>query len=63
MSQKELLYVEDSYNHEKVLISCINEIINNLSDEDLIDYMTSELKNHENNKKEIMKVLEEFDNE
>ena len=51
MTQKELLYVEDAICHEKVIINCINNIIDNLEDENLIDYMNKELKTHEKIKK------------
>ena len=63
MTQKELLYVEDAYNHEKTVISNIQDYINCLQDEDLIDFMKKELKNHENIKKDILKLLEDESNE
>ncbi len=63
MTQKELLYVEDAYNHEKTVISNIQDYINCLQDEELIDFMKKELKNHENIKKDILKLLEDESNE
>ena len=63
MTQKELLYVEDAYNHEKTVISNIQDYINCLQDEDLIDFMKKELKNHEIIKKDILKLLEDESNE
>lgn len=59
MTQKELLYVEDAIGHEKVIIACINNIINELDDDNLIDYMNKELKEHEKTKNNFMKLLEE----
>ncbi len=63
MTQKELLYVEDAYNHENTVISNIQDYINCLQDEDLIDFMKKELKTHERIKKDILKLLEEETNE
>ena len=58
MTQKELLYVEDAISHEKVIIECINNIIDNLEDEDLVEYMNNELENHERIHKNFMNLLE-----
>ena len=63
MTQKELLYVEDAYNHEKTVISNIQDYINCLQDEDLIDFMKKELKNHEKEKNDLEKLLEDEANE
>ena len=60
MTQKELLYVEDSINHEKVIIDCINNIIDTLDDEDSIDYMNNELKIHEKINNKFMNLLENY---
>lgn len=58
MTQKELLYVEDAISHEKVIIECINNIINNLENEDLVKYMNNNLENHERINKKLMTLLE-----
>ena len=63
MTQKELLYVEDAIGHEKVILTCIDNIINNLDDENLINYMKNELKEHNKMKTSFMKLLEEISNE
>ncbi len=60
MTQKELLYVEDAINHEKVIIECINNIIDNLEDEDLVDYMNNELETHEKINNNFMNLLENY---
>ncbi|MBE6159236.1 MAG: hypothetical protein E7159_05380 [Firmicutes bacterium] len=54
MTQKELLYLEDAYNHEKNII----DIYNNLEMEVVEDFMTKELKRHELMKNKIKKLLE-----
>ena len=60
MTQKELLYVEDAICHEKVIINCINNIIDDLDDEDLVDYMNNELETHEEMNKDLMNLLEKY---
>ena len=54
MTQKELLYLEDAYNHEKNII----DIYNNKEMEVVEDFMTKELKRHELMKNKIKKILE-----
>lgn len=60
MTQKELLYVEDAINHEKVIIDCINNIIDELEDKDLVDYMNNELETHEEINNNFMNLLENY---
>jgi hypothetical protein len=54
MTQKELLYLEDAYNHEKNII----DIYNNLEMEVVEDFISKELKRHELMKNKIKKLLE-----
>ena len=54
MSEKELLYLEDAFNHEKNII----EIYNNLQMECVEEFMSKELKRHESMKNKIHKLLE-----
>jgi len=54
MTQKELLYLEDAYNHEKNII----DIYNNIEMDVVEDFMTKELKRHELMKNKIKKLLE-----
>ncbi len=63
MTQKELLYVEDAIGHEKTIIENIKDYINCLQDENLIDFMKKELKNHEKEQKDLIKLLESETNE
>ena len=63
MTQKELLYVEDAIGHERVIISSIEEIINNLEDEDLQMFMHQELCFHKKMEEDLLKVLEDIGNE
>ena len=58
MTQKELLYVEDAISHEKIISELINNMINNLKDEDLINYMNNELETHNKINKNLMNLLE-----
>ena len=59
MTQKELLYLEDAVCHEKVIITCINSIINNLKEEELVKYMNKEKETHEKMQKNLMNILED----
>lgn len=63
MTQKELLYLEDAYGHEKNIISICNEFINMLDDEDLISFFEKELKKHEKMLEELFNKLEVKSNE
>lgn len=63
MTQKELLYLEDAYKHEKNIISICENTIDMLEDEDLISFLKKEIKKHENMKCEIMEMLEVKANE
>lgn len=58
MTQKELLYVEDAIGHEKNIISICNETINMLEDENLITFLTKEIKKHEDMQEKLMNMLE-----
>ena len=63
MSQKELLYVEDAVGHERIIQASIEEIVNQLDDENLVDYMKEELKTHQKMEEELMNLLEDVKNE
>ncbi len=63
MTQKELLYVEDAYNHENSIINICNNIANNLDDSKLIDFINKEVNKHENMKEKLMNLLEVKSNE
>ena len=63
MSQKELLYVEDAVGHERIIQASIEEIVNQLDDENLVDYMKEELKTHQEMEEELMNLLEDVKNE
>ena len=58
MTQKELLYVEDAIGHEKNIISICREMLNTLTDKDLISFMDKELNSHILLEKELKKMLE-----
>lgn len=63
MTQKELLYVEDAYGHEKNIISILEETINNLKDENLISFIEKEIKKHKTMQDKLMSLLEGKENE
>ena len=57
MTQKELLYVEDAVGHEQNLIKILNETINLLQNTDLKNFLSGQLKIHQNIKTELMNLL------
>ena len=63
MTQKELSYVEDAIGHEGNIIKIITETINNLEDENLINFMNGELDKHNTMKEKLMTFLEGIANE
>ena len=57
MTKKELLYVEDAVGHEQNLIKIINETINLLQNVDLKNFLSGQLKIHQDIKTELMNLL------
>ncbi len=57
MTQKELLYVEDAVGHEQNLIKIVNETINLLQNTDLKNFLSGQLKIHQDIKTELMNLL------
>ena len=58
MTQKELLYVEDAIEHEKVIIDVCNDLLTHVDDEELISFIQNEISNHETIKNNLMNTLE-----
>ena len=63
MTQKDLLYLEDAFEHEDNLISICNYTISSLDDNDLKNFMEEQVKKHEKIKEKLMKVMEDIGNE
>ncbi len=57
MSQKELNYIEDIYNHEMLIINVINNIGEEYDDEHYSSLLGDCLKTHEDLNKKIFKLL------
>lgn len=62
MTQKELLYVEDAYNHEKYILEILDNITNN-DDSKLTNFISNEIKKHDAMKNKLYKLLESKSNE
>ncbi|MDE5630708.1 MAG: hypothetical protein K2I70_03820 [Bacilli bacterium] len=58
MSQKELNYLEDIYNHELLMINIISKSMEEVSNDDYCSLLEDQLSNHENLNKKILKLLE-----
>lgn len=63
MTQKELLYVEDAIGHEDNIIKIVTDTINQLSNDDLKDFLEEKLNEHIAFKVELMNLLEDYANE
>lgn len=63
MTQKELSYVEDAIGHETNIIKICEDIMNNLEDSTLKEFMNSEINTHSSMKEKLMSLLEEKANE
>lgn len=57
MTQKELLYVEDAVGHEQNLIKILTETISLLQNTDLKNFLSGQLKIHQDIKTELMNLL------
>ena len=63
MTEKELLYLEDGVSHEDIIISICEDIKDNLEDEDLKDFITTEIDKHNSIKEGLINLLEVKANE
>ncbi len=59
MTQKELSYFEDAIGHEANIIKIVSDMINKLTDDNLISFMNNELEKHNNLKSDLMNILGE----
>ncbi len=62
MTQKELLYIEDIYNHEKLFIKIAEHFKNELSDENYTNIIEDQIKEHNSLCKKLEKLLEGVSN-
>lgn len=58
MTQKELLYIDDTLSHLEYLIKITNNAIESLENDDLRDYLKDILKTFTKEEKSIKKLLE-----
>lgn len=63
MTQKELSYVEDAIGHETNIIKICENIINSLSDQEIVSFMKQEVEKHTSRKERLMNMLEVKTNE
>ena len=65
MTQKELSYLEDAIKHEQHeqnLAQICDNVVNNLTDEELIAFIKTQQKTHKNIEKKLLKVMEDIIN-
>ena len=63
MTQKELSYVEDAIGHEENIIKIISEEMNDLDDEEVINFLEKEINTHTSLKENLLNLLKEKENE
>ena len=63
MTQKQLLYLEDAIGHEKNIICILNESISQASSKRIVNFLNSELSNHEKLYNSLLKHMEVVGNE
>ena len=59
MSQKELLYIEDIFNHELLTINILNEYKDLLLDDDAVKLLTEQSNRHQDIIAGILNLVEE----
>ena len=63
MTQKELSYVEDAIGHEENIIKIMNEEMNNLEDNEILEFLEKEINIHSSLKEKLLNLLKEKANE
>lgn len=63
MTQKELNYTEDVYNHESLIISILENTMNELTDEKYVSLFEEHVDTHTTLKDDLKKLLEVNANE
>ena len=63
MTEKELLYLEDAVMHEKSIVGICQDLVIELEDDSLKDFINEEITKHENIQTNLMNLLKEIANE
>ena len=58
MTQKELLYYEDSVGHESNIIKILNDSIERCENEEIKEFLQNEVNIHTNLKENLLNLLE-----
>lgn len=59
MTQKELAYIEDAVGHESNIIKILEQSIEHIEDENLNNFLQTELSEHTKTKEKLISKLEE----
>lgn len=62
MTQKELAYMEDAIGHESNIIKILQETLKNTQNEQINNFLESELNEHVKTKENLISKLEEKSN-
>lgn len=63
MTQKELNYIEDIYNHECLIVSIINDAIERIDDDEYAELFEDQIETRNDLIKKMSKLLEGLSNE
>lgn len=63
MTQKELAYLEDAIGHEKNIVAILDDTLKKIEDENLIDFLNTEIEIHKETKEKLFNMLEVKANE
>lgn len=60
MSQKDLNYIEDIYNHEKLIVDVLYDTMERIEDEQYINMFDKQIENYNNLMKKKEKMLGDY---
>lgn len=60
MSQKDLNYIEDIYNHEKLLVDVLYDTMERIEDEQYINMFDKQIESYNNLMKKTEKMLGDY---
>lgn len=60
MSQKDLNYIEDIYNHEKLIVDVLYDTMERIEDEQYVNMFDKQIENYNNLMKKTEKMLGDY---
>ena len=63
MTEKELLYLEDAYEHECITLDTLNTMMDNTTNDEILSFIEDEINKHKLIKKSVIRLMESEANE